>query len=339
MAEHVRLRLDEVHGLAYEVLRHNGLSEAQAGAIAATVTAAERDECLSHGLFRIPGYVQSVRSGKGTPDAVPEIRDLAPGVVQVNAHNGFAPLALQVGREPLAEKARRQGIAALAIINSYHFAALWPEVEVLAEMGLVAFAFTCSRSFVAPAGGNKPLYGTNPMAFAWPRSGRPPLVFDQASSASARGEIQLHQRDAKPLPEGWAIDAEGHPTTDAGAALAGAQLPFGGYKGASIALMVELLAAALIGDRFAFEAAAIDNNDGGPATGGELIMALAPTRFVGAQDSAAQLAHAEQLFDRILQQDGARLPSDRRYAARQRTTREGVWVARTLYETIRQLHV
>lgn len=338
MPDHIRLTLDEVHELAYGVLRQNGLPDTHAGAIADTVTAAERDECLSHGLFRIPGYVQSVRSGKVTPDAVPEIRDLAPGVVQVNAHNGFAPLALRLGRAPLAEKASQQGIAALAITNSYHFAALWPEVEALAEMGLVAFAFTCSRSFVAPAGGNKPLYGTNPMAFAWPRSGRPPMVFDQASSASARGEIQLHQRDGKPLPGGWAIDADGRPTTDASAALAGAQLPFGGHKGASIALMVELLAGALVGDVFGFEAGAIDNNDGGPATGGELVLALAPARFVGAQDSAEQLAHAERLFDRISQQDGARLPSDRRFAARQRTTREGVQVAPTLYETIQQLH-
>ena len=338
MPDTIHLTLDEVHDLAYGVLRQNGLSDDHARVIADTVTAAERDECLSHGLFRIPGYVQSVRSGKVTPDVVPEICDLAPGVVQVNARNGFAPLALQLGRAPLAEKARQQGIAALAIINSYHFAALWPEVEALAEMGLVAFAFTCTRSFVAPAGGNQPLYGTNPMAFAWPRSGRPPLVFDQASSASARGEIQLHQRDGKPLPEGWAIDAAGRPTTDASAALAGAQLPFGGHKGASIALMVELLAGALVGDVFGFEAVVIDNDDGGPATGGELVIALAPARFVGARDSNAQLAHAERLFERILQQNGARLPSDRRFAARRRTTCEGVQVARVLYETIQQLH-
>jgi len=107
----------------------------------------------------------------------------------------------------------------------------------------------CPNAYVAPAGGTKPVYGTNPMAFAWPRAGKPPMVFDQASSASARGEIQLHLRDGKPLPEGWAIDAEGKPTTDPQAALGGAQLTFGGYKGAAIALMVELLAGALIGER------------------------------------------------------------------------------------------
>ena len=114
--------------------------------------------------------------------------------------NGFSPLALEYGRAALVEKARSQGIAALGITNSYHFAALWPETEALAEQGLAAFAFVTSSSFVAPAGGTKPLFGTNPMSFAWPREGKPPMVFDQASSASARGEIQIHQRDGKPIP-------------------------------------------------------------------------------------------------------------------------------------------
>src|SRR5262249_55887030 len=183
----------------------------QASAIADTITAAERDDCQSHGLFRLPGYICSVRSGKVTPDAVPQVGELAPSIVQVDGRNGFAPLALQIGSVPLAEKARPHGIAALAVTRIYHFAALWPEVEALAVQGLVAFAFTAAMSYVAPAGGSKPLYGTNPMAFAWPREGHPPLVFDQASSASARGEIQLHLRDGTPIPAGWALDAHGRP--------------------------------------------------------------------------------------------------------------------------------
>jgi delta1-piperideine-2-carboxylate reductase len=268
---------------------------------------------------------------------VPQVHELAPAIVQVDGRNGFAPLALQIGCAPLAEKARRHGIAALAVTRIYHFAALWPEVEVLAAQDLVAFAFTAAMSYVAPAGGRKPLYGTNPMAFAWPRMGHFPLVFDQASSASARGEIQLHLRDGSPIPAGWAIDAEGHPTTDPAAALAGAQLPFGGYKGAAIALMIELLAGALIGEVFSFEASALDNNDGGPPVGGELIIALDPVRCVGHGDRQRQLAHAERLFASILAQEGTRLPSDRRYAARLRTPTQGITIPQTLYEELQQL--
>jgi len=337
MTDLARLRLDQVHALTLQVLQAHGVSVAQAQAIADTITAAERDDCKSHGLFRLPGYVSSVRSGKVTPDAVPQLRDLAPAIVQVDGQNGFAPLALRLGCVPLAEKARRHGIAALAVTRIYHFAALWPEVEALAAQGLVALAWTAAMSYVAPAGGNKPLYGTNPMAFAWPRVGHPPLVFDQASSASARGEIQLHLRAGAPLPEGWAIDADGHPTTDAAAALAGAQLPFGGYKGAAIALMIELLAGALIGEVFSFEASERDNHDGGPPVGGELIIAVEPTRCVGHGDRPRQLAHAEQLFARILAQEGTRLPSDRRYAARQRTPTEGITMPQALYEELLSL--
>jgi delta1-piperideine-2-carboxylate reductase len=339
MSDLTRVTLEQVHTLAFQVLRAHGVSQAQARAVADTITAAERDDCKSHGLFRLPGYVSSVRSGKVTADAVPQVCDLAPAIVQVDGQNGFAPLALQIGCAPLAEKARHHGIAALAVTRIYHFAALWPEVEALAAQGLVALACTAAMSYVAPAGGSKPLYGTNPMAFAWPRQGHPPLVFDQASSASARGEIQLHLRDGTPIPTGWALDAAGRPTTDPAAALAGAQLPFGGYKGAAIALMIELLAGALIGEVFSFEASALDNDDGGPPIGGELVIALDPSRCVAPGDQSRQLAHAEQLFTHILAQEGTRLPSDRRYAARQRTPIEGITIPSPLYEELQRLAV
>lgn len=334
MSNLVRLTLDAVYTLAVQVLRTQGVSEAQAQAIAMTITAAERDDCKSHGLFRLPGYVRSVRSGKVTPDAVPTVQELAPAIVHVDGNNGFAPLALQVGRTPLIDKAATQGIAALAVTRIYHFAALWPEVEALAEQGLVAFAFTGAMSYVAPAGGIQPLYGTNPMAFAWPRAQHPPLVFDQASSACARGEIQLHLRDGKPLPSGWAIDAQGNPTTDPRAALSGAQLPFGGYKGAAIALMIELLAGALIGDVFSFEASALDNGDGGPPVGGEFLIAIDPVRCLRHGNRQQHLDHAELLFTKILAQEGTRLPSDRRYAARQCTPTQGITIPQTLYDEL-----
>ena len=331
MRNPVRLSLAAAHTLALQALLGSGVSAAHADAIAGNVMAAERDGCAAHGLFRLPGYIRSVQNLKVSRDAVPQINDLAPAVLQVDGNNGFAPLALRVGQRSLVDKARRCGIAAMAVTRIYHFGALWVEVEALALEGLVAFAFTQSSSAVAPAGATKPLFGTNPMAFAWPRVGRPPLVFDQASSMTARGELLLHLRDGKAIPEGWAVDSTGGATTDAAAALAGAQLPFGGYKGASIALMIELLAGALIGEAFGFEAAARDNNDGGPALGGELIIAIDPAHFMAQGSSEQQLAHAELLFARILGLEGARLPSDRRYAARERSLLEGILIPGALH--------
>ncbi len=337
MRDPLRLALAAAHELALQALLANGVSAAQAAAIADNVTAAERDGCVSHGLFRLPGYIRSVQSLKVTRDAVPQVTDLAPAVVQVDGNNGFAPLALLMGQSRLVAKARHSGIAAMAVTRIFHFGALWVEVEALAQEGLVAFAFTQSSSAVAPAGATKPLFGTNPMAFAWPRAGRPPLVFDQASSVTARGELLLKLRDGSSIPEGWAVDERGDATTDAAAGLAGAQLPFGGYKGSSIALMVELLAGALIGEAFGFEAAAADNNDGGPTLGGELLIAIDPAHFSAQSNSEAQLAHAELLFGRILDLDGARLPSDRRYAARQVSTVDGVVIPSALHAELRAM--
>lgn len=323
MTELIQLSLDEIYQRANAVLMINGFSVDQARCIAETVTIAERDGCTSHGLFRIPFYVSALKNPNTDACAAPSLRVNDSAVVHVDAHYGFCPLALQIGLPALQEKASRHGIAALAIHDTYNIAALWPEVERLAEGGLVAFAFTAANAYVAPAGGQKPIYGTNPMAFGFPRKDHPPLVFDQASSASARGEIQLHLRDGKTLPEGWAIDINGDPTTDPAAALAGAQLPFGGHKGASLALMVELLAGALIGDLFSVESSAHDIHNVGAPLGGEFIIAIDP----GHCGSTNHLERAEQLFSQILDQPGTRLPSDRRYKKRTLSLAEGVQVS------------
>lgn len=331
----VSMSLGEAHALAVRCLAEHGADEENARAVADIVTAAERDLCHSHGLFRIPGYVASLKSGKVNGKARPAVSDLAPSVVRVAGDNGFAPLALEVGRAALVERAKSNGIAALALNDIYHFAALWPETEALAEQGLVAFAFTAAFPYVVAPGGRTPIFGTNPMAFAWPRPGKHPMVFDQASSTMARGEIMIAARDGHSVPYGAGIDSNGKDTTDPKAILdGGAQLAFGGYKGAALAMMVELLVGALIGDKLSFEAEAADNGDGGPPVGGELIIALDPARF---GDGAGFAAHADLLFERMLSDDGVRLPGDRRRKARETTARDGIRVPESLSRTLQEL--
>jgi delta1-piperideine-2-carboxylate reductase len=324
--------LDDVRALAIRCLQANGCDMANAAAVADVLHAAERDGAKSHGLFRLPGYVKSLRSGKANGHAAPYVEDLAPGALRVVGDGGFAPLSQQVGRQPLIDRARTQGLAALAINDVYHFQALWYEVEPLAEAGLCAFAFTAAFPYVTAAGGRRPIYGTNPMSFGWPRPGKSPMVFDQASSALARGEIMIAARDGHDVPPGTGIDADGQQTTDPKAILAGgAQLPFGGYKGASIAMMVELLAGALIGDKFSFEALAADPGDGGPPGGGEFILAIDPARM---GDANGWAAHAELLFDQILSEEGVRLPAGRRHANRVTSATEGAAIPAALHDEI-----
>lgn len=331
--ETVHITLEACHDLATEVLTRHGCDASNARAVADTITAAERDRALSHGLFRLPGYVTSLKNGKVNGKASPRVERLAPTVVRVHGDRGYAPLAIETGRAPLIEAAREFGMAALAITRIHHFAALWPETSALAEQGLVAFAFTSSPPYLAAAGGKTKFFGTNPMSFAWPRKGRPPMAFDQASAAMARGEIMIHQRDGKAVPDGVGIDKKGNPTNDPSAILEGAQLPFGGYKGSAIALMVDLLAGPLIGEVTSIEAGDADNADGGAATGGELILALDPARF-GGDDP---IAHGERLFERMLTQEGVRLPGDRRLVARAETPEKGIEVPGVLWEAIERL--
>jgi delta1-piperideine-2-carboxylate reductase len=326
----VRLSLDEIHALVRRVLARNGLSDLQAAPVADIVTQAEGDECRSHGLYRIPGYVTSLRSGRVRANALPRVEHLAAGAIRVDGDGGFAPAASQAGRPALVAAARRNGIAALALTRCHHFSTLWQDAEPLAEAGLVVWCFVIGQQSVAPHGGTRRLMGTNPMGFAWPRRGAPPFVFDFATSVTARGEVELKRLAGEELPEGWAIDTEGRPTTDPARALAGALLPFGGYKGSALSMMVELIAGPLIGELTSGQVADLAISDGGPPPGGELFMAIDPAVF---GPDAAGLG--ERLFKDALGQPGVRLPSARRHAARARTQQEGVQVRISLLDQIK----
>lgn len=329
-----QMSLEEIHALAKTTLMTHGCDAENAGAVADIVTKAEGDGCHSHGLMRLAGYAATLKSGKVNGTARPTITKLAPAVVQVNGHNGLAPYALAQGRAHLIEAAKTCGIAAMPLIGIHHFAALWTEVEPVAEAGLVAFACTSYKPAVIPAGGTKALYGTNPICFGWPRKDGPPMVFDQASSVMARGEVMLAAREGHALPEGVGVDEKGNPSTDPNAVLKGALLAFGGYKGSSIAMMVELLAGGLIGESFSFEAALRDNADGGPPQGGEFMLAMDPNLF---GDATGWANHAEKLFDKIKEQDGARLPGERRHSNRTETARIGVAVSNIVLDKISAL--
>lgn len=333
MTDTVSLALDEVHALALEVLTHHGLSQAHAAAISRVIVAGERDECHSHGVFRLLMCTRTLREGKVACEAEPMISHRSPAIVAVDAQFGFSPLAFEIGGQHLVEKVRRTGIAALVINNCFHFSALWPEVESLAAHNICALAMTPAHACVAPAGGRLAVFGTNPIAFSWPRPGGNPYVFDFATSAVARGEIELYRRSGRPLPLGWGIDADGSPTTDAATVLQqGAMLTFGGYKGSALATMIELMAGPLLGDLTSLESMAIDGAIGGTPRHGELILAFDPGFFSVSAPGADQ-ARAEHLFDAITSQ-GARLPSQRRFEARARSIAHGVRIPLALHEDI-----
>ncbi len=328
----VQLDLDEVRALAVSVLLKAGLAEAQAGPVAQTITDCERDGRQSHGLLRLPGCVMTIDSANFNRTAEPEISEPSAAVVRANAHLGYSLLAFERALPLLEQKAKAVGVAVLAINNCFHFSALWPEVERIARMGLASVAMTPSHAWVAPSGGTSPVLGTNPMAFGWPRAGTNPYVFDFATSAMARSDIAMAKLAGQMLPDGCGVDAQGVPSNDPAAVLAGAMTTFGGHKGTALSTMIELLAGPLIGDMTSRASMDFDAGESAAPCHGELIIAFDPT-FLGGDDPATNQQRAEQIFAGFTDQ-GARLPSQERYLTRARNEVNGVVIARELYDRI-----
>jgi len=301
-------------------LRH-GTSAQVAGVLAENCASAERDGSHSHGIFRIKGYLSSLAAGWVDGQAVPKVEDVGAGFVRVDAAGGFAQPAMQAAKVLLIEKARRAGIAILAIRNSHHFAALWPDVEPFAQEGLVALSVVNSMTCVVPHDAQKPLFGTNPIAFAAPRAGGQPIVFDMATSAIAHGDVQIAAREGRMLPPGMGVDRAGQPTEDPKAILdGGALLPFGGYKGSALSMMVELLSAALTGGHFSFEFDMSSKPGAQTPWTGQTLIVIDPDK--GSGQAFAQ--RSEALVRQMHGVGQERMPGDRRYCQREKSLAEGI---------------
>jgi len=309
----VPLSLEDIYNLANKTLLANGCDEETSNILSDLIMKAERDGSLSHGLFRLPAYVAGLKSGKINGKNRPKISKITPSVVKVDGNNCLAPMVLNKSLPELIKAAQENGVAVLSITNSHHMAAMWPETEAIAEEGLVAFACTSYKPAVAPAGSIKPLFGTNPISFAWPRKNKPPVVYDMATASMAMGEVQVAKREGHKVPLGTGLTKDGKDTTDpAEIADGGVLLPFGGYKGSGIAMMVELLAGALVGDNFSYETAEKDNNDGGPPSGGEFILAKSPDKLSNSDWDT----HSSKFFEKMKAMGDVRLPGERRHKNR-----------------------
>lgn len=304
-----------------------------AAIVARALLAAEADGLKGHGLSRVPTYAAQAKAGKVDGFAVPLLEQPRPGSVIVDAAYGFAYPAIDTALAVLPDLARRNGIAAAAIRRSHHCGAAGHPVERLAEGGLLGLMFANTPAAIAPWGGSRAVFGTNPIAFACPLLDKPPLVVDLSLSKVARGNILAARQKGERIPEGWALDRAGEPTTDPQAALDGTMLPLGDAKGTALALMVELLAAGLTGANFAAEASSFLDAKGPPPGTGQLIIAFDPAAFGGPSAFSRFAALAEM----IESQPGARLPGTRRLALRAKAQAEGLQVRDELLAEIAAL--
>ena len=327
-----KVSLDQIEHYALRTLIEASATPANAAPVARSIRRAEADDMRPLGLGYLPIYLSHLGTGKVDGKAIPAVRQRAAAVVHVDAANGFAHPAIEAGFPALISAARACGTATMTVTRSYSAGALGHPAEDLADHGLVAWAVTNSPPNIAPWGGTRPLFGTSPMAFAVPRQGHPPLVIDQATSVVTKVALVAKAKAGERLPAGWAFDAQGQPTTDAQAALAGSLAPFGGAKGAALALMIDILAAGLTGANFSKDASPYARPEGPPPGVGQFFAAFDPNAF-----DNGFCTRIETLFESMLSQDGVRLPGDRRLSARDRIAHDGVEVDHKLFEIIGQL--
>lgn len=329
----MKFTLAQLHDLAVQALTNHNTAADNAHQIARALVAAQADGLGGHGMSRLPSYCAQSASGKVDGHAVPIATLVADAAVRVDAGYGFAYPALSLAIDKLGALAPKTGVAVAAITHSHHCGAAGYHVEALAEKGLIGLMFANTPKAIAPWGGQTGVFGTNPIAFGTPRKDKAPLVIDLSLSKVARGKIMVAQQNGESIPEGWALNAQGQPTTDPDEAMSGTMLPMGDAKGAALVLMVEILAAALPASHFGFEASSFFTGEGEPPDTGQLLLAINP----GPLSNSQFFSRLEYLLEAILDQPNTRLPGDRRLKQRQLAKEEGVTLSPQLYEQVQKL--
>ena len=329
-----RITPEELEGLMARALVRSGATRAMAAATAGALVAAEMEGIASHGASRIPQYCGHLKNGRATGSAVPVVARQSKAACVVDAKQGLAYQACALAVREAIERAKQYGVAIVAIANSNHFGMAAYHVEAMAGVGQVGFAFSNSPAAMPAWGGKRPLFGTNPIAATFPRRTAPPLVIDLSLSAAARGRIMVAAHENEPIPEGWALDRDGNPTTDAHAALDGSMLPAGGVKGAMLALTVELLVCALSGSAFGFESDSFFTEEGRPTRIGQAFMAIDPGALAG-QDVFYE--RVETLVEAMTEDPAVRLPGERRRQNRELAAASGLEIPASLLARIRDL--
>jgi (2R)-3-sulfolactate dehydrogenase (NADP+) len=330
-----KLSLDALTDLAARGLKKAGASRSMARATAQALVAAEMEGLATHGVSRVALYAQHLREGRADGKAKAKVIRRKGGACLVDARGGLAYEAVAMAAKEAIKRAGRYGVAFSGVTNSHHLGAAAYHLAPVAEAGLVGLAFTNSPSAINAWGGRKPFFGTNPIAAIFPRRDAAPIVVDLSLTEVTRGKIMLAAKEGKPIPLGWAVDRDGHPTTDAKAALTGSLTAIGGVKGTALALMVEVLCVALTGAAFSFENDSYFEPGRAPRIG-HALLAIDPGALAGTDSYFSRL---ETMISAMLADAGVRLPGARRHQSVARARAEGLEISDALHEELRTLAV
>lgn len=331
--KNITITTDEAQEICQKALMRSGTKKSTANTVAAALVRAEKDGQKGHGISRIPSYAAQVQTGKVKGQELPVLEDVKPGLFRINANFGFAYPAIKLALPELELRAKKIGLAAVAIYHSHHFGVAGHHCEDLAEKGLVSFIYGNSPKALAPHGAKEKILGTNPIAFAAPTNDEP-LVIDMALSTVARGKILSARQAGTSIPEGWALDRDGKPTTDPEKAIQGSMMPIGGAKGAALALLVEVMSACLAGAALGVEASNLFDADGAPPDLGQVILAIDPQALSNGA-FRERMATLNGIYERVA---GARFPGTRRLKNRHKSATEGLTIPESLLLEIQRLN-
>jgi (2R)-3-sulfolactate dehydrogenase (NADP+) len=324
----------ELFRLARTALERAGANAAMAEATARHLVRAEEQGLPTHGMSRVPFYCSMLRKGRADGAAQPVMLSERAAVCLLDNRDGLPYVSAQRAIEEVIERARRNGIGFAGIRNSAHVGVLGIHLLPVAEAGLVGFAFTNSPAAIPAWGGKKALFGTNPVAAVFPRKNQQPLVIDLALTTVVRGRIMMAMRRGERIPEGWALDRDGRPTTDPKEAIEhGSLFPIGGAKGAMLALMFELICASLTGAAIGPEADSFFSDDGNRPRIGQAFMAIDPGALAGREKFSERV---ETVVKTMLADPEVRLPGARRFAS-ERSAKKGIEVPDELLAQIEKL--
>ncbi|MGA8261131.1 MAG: Ldh family oxidoreductase [Arenicellales bacterium] len=324
------MTIEQALALATRALIASGADPAPAESVARSVVAAHAMDRLNVGLEHLPYYCDALRRGAVNGRVEPEITRVKPGLLAVDAHSGFAHYAFDQALEKLTSMVDTQGAAVMTIRNTYTCGALGYFPERLARLGFAAIAATnAGPAAVAASGARRPVFSTNPIAFALPREAGPPLVIDQSTSACTLVDVRAAQDRGESIPGDWALDRDGRPTEDPAAALEGSFKAFGGYKGSNIALLVELLAAGLAGANWSMDAPSFAEGSACPDVG-QWMLAM-DLEVMGGGTASKRI----DAFLLRLASLGCHIPGRERLELARKADEHGISLTDELYERIR----
>lgn len=328
----MKISLADLRQRVSGALQAAGATAPMADSTAASLVLAEAQGLGSHGLSRVTQYATHLRNGRVDGQAVASVLRRKGAALVVDAAGGLAFPACELAVREATAVARAQGICIAGVVNSHHCGVVVDHLRPAAAAGLAGLGFSNSPAAMPAAGGRHAVFGTNPVAAVFPRRAADALLIDLSLSEVARGKVMVAAKKGEAIPLGWALDANGAPTTDPQAALGGSMLPLGAAtspKGAMLALVVELLVTVLIGARFGFEASSFFVDEGNQPGLGQLFIVIDPDALAG---SGSYFDRLEVLIAEMAIDEGVRLPGERREALRRRAESEGIDVADNLLD-------